>query len=177
MKNNKLFIPIILGTGRQGRYSEKVADYVFEQTKNESFDCKIIDVKKYATPVTVPPWQENKISKKLSAIIKKADGIIIVIPEYNRGYPGELKIFIDKLGHELENKPVAFCGVSSGKFGGARAIENILPIIVYMGAHPINQAVYFSLVEKLFTKKGVIKDSTYHKKIKKLFETLLAQIK
>jgi len=50
------YIPIVLGTGREGRYSDKVANFVFQEASKQSFKTEVIDVRDYATPVTVPSW-------------------------------------------------------------------------------------------------------------------------
>ncbi|MES2891986.1 MAG: NAD(P)H-dependent oxidoreductase [Bacteroidota bacterium] len=52
--------------------------------------------------------------------IKKADGVIIVTPEYNGGYPASLKNAIDVLFPEWKRKPVAIATASAGPFGGAQ---------------------------------------------------------
>ena len=45
---NKLFIPIVLGTAREGRESEKVARFVFgEISKNESLITQFVDVRDF----------------------------------------------------------------------------------------------------------------------------------
>jgi len=98
----------------------------------------------------------------------KADGLIVIMPEYSHGYPGELKIFFDKIGNELSEKPIAFCGVSSGGFGGTRGVENFLPVAIAFGMIPLLPVVYFSKVEKLFDNNNIT-DQSYIKKINKLF--------
>ena len=56
--------------------------------------------------------------------IAKADGIIIVSPEYNYSTPGVLKNAIDWLSRlpnqPFAGKPVALQSASMGVFGGAR---------------------------------------------------------
>lgn len=63
----------------------------------------------------------------------QADGIVIVTPEYNRGYPGLLKYVLDTNLKEYIHKAVGICGVSAGGFGGARVIENLLPVLRELG--------------------------------------------
>ncbi|MBU0597677.1 NAD(P)H-dependent oxidoreductase [Patescibacteria group bacterium] len=168
----RLHIPILLGTGRQGRYSEKVAEYVKRQIVNyDKFITEIIDVRDYATPITVPGWEnQNPIIKKVQSLMQKADGLILVIPEYNHGYPGELKIFFDKIQTQLQGKSIAVCGVSSGGLGGARVVENFLPILVCFQMKIIIPAIYFSNIEKLFDEQGNITDNKYDSRLEKLLQ-------
>jgi NAD(P)H-dependent FMN reductase len=63
----------------------------------------------------------------------RADGLVIVSPEYNHGYPGALKSVLDLLLKEYIHKSVAFAGVSAGPWGGTRVIEAMLPIARELG--------------------------------------------
>lgn len=166
----KLFIPLILGTAREGRESEKVARYVLgELAKIGTFTTQLVDVKDHLFGKTAEhpeesgPWQE---------IMTKADGLIIVSPEYNRGIPGELKILLDSLDEEYVRKPVAIVGVSSGKVGGARMAEAILPTLVSLGMVPITPSIQFPVVQGLFSPEGKILEDSYEKRIHNMFKEL-----
>jgi chromate reductase, NAD(P)H dehydrogenase (quinone) len=63
---------------------------------------------------------------ELRILIRDADGLLLVTPEYNHGVPGVLKNAIDWLsqplrGNVLEGKPTAIMGASTGLAGTARA--------------------------------------------------------
>jgi NAD(P)H-dependent FMN reductase len=60
-----------------------------------------------------------------AARIAKADGVIIVTPEYNGGYPASLKNAIDVLNDQWHRRPVAICTVSDGSFGGSQVITSL----------------------------------------------------
>jgi len=57
--------------------------------------------------------------------VRASDGIIIVTPEYNGGYPASLKNVIDLLYDEWRRKPVAISTVSDGVFGGTQVIMSL----------------------------------------------------
>src|SRR5499425_375135 len=120
----RLFIPVILGTARQGRESENAARFVFEQTKKRAgVETEFIDVR--TLPMKLDDAGEQIKDPKFSATIDRCDGLIIVTPEYNHSYPGLLKHALDTNLEEYIHKAVGICGVSAGIFGGARAIENL----------------------------------------------------
>jgi chromate reductase, NAD(P)H dehydrogenase (quinone) len=63
---------------------------------------------------------------ELRILIRDADALLLVTPEYNHGVPGVLKNAIDWLsqplrGNVLEGKPTAIMGASTGLAGTARA--------------------------------------------------------
>jgi NAD(P)H-dependent FMN reductase len=66
-------------------------------------------------------------------IITATDLFIIVTPEYNHSFPGRLKTLIDAEYDAYVNKKIIVCGVSSGSFGGARAVLSLLPVLHKVG--------------------------------------------
>lgn len=157
-----MYFPVILGTARTGRQSEKVAKFVMEETKKAGFDTEVIDVRDYRIQATDNTMGSPQ-AKKLSENIDKADAMIIVTPEYNHGYPGELKMMLDMLYDQYSKKPVGFCGVSAGGLGGARAVEQLRQVAAELHMVDIREALYFPVVQNLFDDKGGIKDATSYK--------------
>lgn len=124
MSSEKLFLPILLGTPRKARESEHVAKWLFSKMQERGeietrfFDVREFDLPRdhYGTEIgeQFPEWRD--------AIIR-ADGLVIVTPEYNHGYSGAMKSVLDLLPREYIHKAVAFVGVSAGPWGGTRVIE------------------------------------------------------
>ena len=164
-------IPVILGTAREGRQSEKVAKYVLDLVKKAGIESEIIDARDYRIPATNNTGEIPE-AKKLAAKIVPADALIIIMPEYNHSFPGELKMMLDMLYEEYENKPVGICGVSSGPVGGARGMQSLRLVCIGLRMRPINAAVYFANVSDLFDKNGAIKDNSYEKKVMGLIDSL-----
>jgi NAD(P)H-dependent FMN reductase len=163
MNNDSLFIPVILGTARKGRASENVAKFVFgEVQKREGVETELIDIRELALP-TDDAGEQIK-DAKFSAAIERSDGIVIVTPEYNHGYPGLLKHVLDSNLKEYIHKAVGVCGVSEGGFGGVRVIENLLPVLRELGLVTIFWDGNFSGAPNLFEENGEIKDRATHEK-------------
>lgn len=175
MANNSerpLFIPIILGTARRGRESENVAELVFEQTKKRAqVETELIDVCKI--PMRLDDAGEDMKDPAFSATIDRCDGIIIVTPEYNHGYPGLLKHALDMNLKEYIHKAVGICGVSAGQIGGARVIENLLPVMRELGLVTIFEDVNFGKVGKLFDDQGKLLDQDYIRRVDKFLDELI----
>lgn len=166
-----MFIPIILGTAREGRQSEKAAKFMFEETISYGLESEIIDVRDFIIGKT-DNSRTTPLFQKLREKIDKADGLVIVSPEYNHGYPGELKLMLDMLYKEYHQKPIGFCGVSAGPIGGSRAVEQLRLVAVELHMVPIREAVYFPMIQSLFDEKGTIKDSSYRNRIKGFLDEL-----
>jgi NAD(P)H-dependent FMN reductase len=93
--------------------------------------------------------------------MNRADGLVVVAPEYNRGYPGLLKHVLDTNLHEYIHKAVGVVGVSSGIFGGARVIENLLPVLRELGFVTIFWDVNFNNVRTRFDESGALVDDSF----------------
>ncbi|MDP2683894.1 MAG: NAD(P)H-dependent oxidoreductase [bacterium] len=165
-------IKVIIGTGRQGRYSDKVAYVIDEKLQSAGFETNIIDVRDYESAHTIRPVEKNSLSDKFRLEIKDADAIFLVVPEYNHGYPGELKILLDRLLTEYEGKKVFLAGVSSGVFGGARALESLLPVLVKFNLKIINPPLYFPNVQKIFNKEGKLTDAQQSDRLDKFINDI-----
>lgn len=167
-----LFIPLILGTAREGRQSENVARFVFEQTKKRAdVETELIDVREL--PMKLDDAGEQMKDPKFSAAIERCDGLIIVTPEYNHGYPGLLKHALDMNLKEYIHKAVGICGVSAGPFGGARAIEGLLPVMRELGLVAIFEDVNFGNVAKIFDDQGNLLDQNYVRRLDKFLNELV----
>jgi chromate reductase len=74
----------------------------------------------------------------LSALIREADGVVIVSPEYNYSVPGGLKNLLDWVSRTpnqpFAKKPVLIQSVSGGPFGGARMQHHLRQIMVFLNA-------------------------------------------
>ena len=167
-----LFIPLILGTAREGRQSENVARFVFEQTKKRAdVETELIDVREL--PMKLDDAGEQMKDPKFSAAIERCDGLIIVTPEYNHGYPGLLKHALDMNLKEYIHKAVGICGVSAGPFGGARVIEGLLPVMRELGLVAIFEDVNFGNVAKIFDDQGNLLDQNYLRRLDKFLNELV----
>jgi NAD(P)H-dependent FMN reductase len=155
--DEKLFIPIILGTVRKGRYSEHAARFVLEKLgEREEVETELIDIRDL--PFDLSDEGEDQKDREFAKKMERADGYVIVTPEYNRSFPGSLKHVLDTNYSEYRYKPVGLCGVSKGDFGGARAIVALLPSVKMYGMYPIRPELNFFRVQELFDESGQVKD-------------------
>lgn len=174
MNQEKLFIPILLGTNRRERRSEDVARWVFSQLENrEEIESQFFDVRDFDLPQDhygteiaedFPEWRD--------AIIK-ADGLVIVTPEYNHGYPGILKSVLDILLKEYIHKAVAFVGVSAGVWGGTRVIESCVPMVRELGLAVTFSDLNFPQVQNKFDDDGNLLDKAYESRVQGFLDELV----
>lgn len=147
-----LKIKIIIGSTRQNRFSEKPAQWIFEEAKKlEGVEAELLDLRDYPLPFfdePVPPSMfemtkheyKNEAAKKWTSKIAEADGFVIVTAEYNHGYTAVLKNALDYVYKEWNRKPIGF--VSYGSAVGARSVEQLRQVAVELQMAPIRHSVH-----------------------------------
>jgi NAD(P)H-dependent FMN reductase len=101
-----------------------------------------------------PPGNVLQFARKIVA----ADGVIVVTPEYNGGYPAALKNAVDLLYPEWKRKPVGIATVSAGSFGGSQVGTSLSFTFLKIGAL-VTPAVYrVPTVQKAYDEQGVPAD-------------------
>lgn len=171
---DQLNIPVLLGTNRKVRKSVFVAEWLIsEMEKRPEISTRLFDVADFALPQDDYGQElQDRFPEWRDAIIN-ADGLVIVSPEYNHGYPGSLKSVLDLLLREYVHKSVAFVGVSAGPWGGARVIEAMVPMVRELGLAVTFTDLNFPFVQKTFDEQGKLLDNAFERRIQDFLEELL----
>jgi len=111
-----------------------------------------------------PEWRDTII---------KADGLVIVSPEYNHGYPGTLKAVLDLLLKEYIHKAVAFVGVSAGPWGGTRVIEAMVPMVRELGLAVTFTDLNFPSIQKTFDVEGKLLNPAFEQRARDFLDELV----
>jgi NAD(P)H-dependent FMN reductase len=143
-------ISVIIGSTRQGRFSEKPARWILQHLRQRAeVEVKLLDLRDYPMPFFDEPVSpampgrapyEHEVVRRWTAEIGAADGFVIVSPEYNFSCPAVLKNALDYVYHEWNRKPVSFVGY--GVVGGARAVQHLREIAVELQMAPVRRAVH-----------------------------------
>ena len=152
-----------------------MARYLEERMgKHEEVTVELIDPSKLDLPMTDEDDSFAQQNLGFKTAIERADGLVIVVPEYNHSFPGSLKRALDVLYDEYAHKPVGLVGVSTGPFGGVRAVEALLPVARELGLSPVRESLYFSDARNLFDEQGNLKDKeTWNRRVDDFLAELL----
>jgi len=142
-------ISVIVGSTRQGRFSEKPAQWIFEHLRTrKEIEARLLDLRDFpmpffdqAVPPSMPgrPPYPNEVVQKWTAQIGASDGFVFVTPEYNYGTSAVLKNAIDWVYPEWNRKAAAF--VSYGSAMGARAVQQLRETAIEVQMAPIRSSV------------------------------------
>jgi NAD(P)H-dependent FMN reductase len=153
----KIIIAVLAGTTRVQRESDKAARLVADfGRKLDNVEIIFVDPLDFDFPGdgNDPEGKDPRYSE----ITEKADAFFIITPEYNHSFPGSLKRMLDSELANYIHKPVAIAGVSSGGWGGVRAVESLVPAVREMGLVVTSAPLYFPRVQAMFDEEGNLLD-------------------
>ena len=143
-------ISVIIGSTREGRFSEKPARWILRHLKNRTgIDARLLDLRDFPMPFfdqPAPPAMpgrapyEHDVVKRWTAAIAQADGFVLVTPEYNYGPPAVLKNALDWVYPEWNRKAAAF--VSYGSAVGARSVQQLRETAIELQLAPVRFSVH-----------------------------------
>jgi len=172
-----LDIKVISGTDRPNSNAIRVSEYINKKIAGSKVDSAVISMKDFPLQaVEDGTYNSNKQAvKTFNKPVLEADGLIIVVPEYNGGFPGILKLFIDYLPFPkaLEKVPIALVGESDGSFGALRAVEQLQMVIGYRYAYQFPERVFIDNVSKVFDDKIGIKDEFQQKLLESMMHNFV----
>ncbi len=155
-------ITVISGTNRPASNTRKVAALLSEMLDEAGESTTLLDLAElplevfentsYASvPRSFAPFQSKML---------ETDGLLTVVPEYNGSFPGVVKYFIDMLSFpdSLRDKPAAFIGISAGRWGGMRAVEQLELVFQYRQAHLFGKRCFIPSIGRILDNSGKITD-------------------
>lgn len=131
-----LRVAVVIGSVRNGRFGERVGAWVRKCLAEWAVDTDVLDLVEFSFSSAI----EHPDSAAFAARIGSADAIIVVTPEYNHSYPGQLKLAIDTIRGQLQAKPVAFVSYG-GMSGGLRAVEALRLVFAELHAVTVRDTV------------------------------------
>lgn len=168
-------LSIILGSTREGRLGERVANWVLQQAPGAGLlDLKAINLPFYdeaKTPDDLNGKYSNPAAQQWHDKIVATDCLVFVTPEYNHSYPGVLKNAIDYMFSDWKGKPYLLVSYSMGAYGGVRAAMQLRGLLDYIGLDCQGE-INIPLVDKTFSADGVSSDEKLTSRLQKLLNSL-----
>ena len=153
MSEAPLRLAIIIGSTREGRYADVVANwFVAQAAKRDDVEIDVIDIAALDLPVHFTKAPLPALQAYLERV-DLAECYVVVTPEYNHSFPASLKHAIDLAGSEWQRKPVAFVSYG-GISGGLRAVEHLRQVFAELRTVTIRDTVSFQGPWSLFDGEG-----------------------
>ncbi|MFS8617461.1 MAG: NAD(P)H-dependent oxidoreductase [Solitalea sp.] len=153
-------LKIITSTTRPGRHGSAVAKWVHALASQQSgMNVELLDLSEINLPLLDEPnhprlgQYQHQHTKAWSAKIAEADAFIIVLAEYNYGFPAPIKNAIDYLFKEWAYKPVGIVSYG-GVSGGLRSAQMLKQVVTTLHMMPLNPSVTIQFVAQYINAEG-----------------------
>jgi len=182
--SKKMNLFIILGSTRQGRMSDKIANALNGLLhKRTDINTQLIDLRDYQLPLlddAVVPSRRKTITdpaiQRWSDIIKQADGFIMIVPQYNKGYPAVFKNALDLLYVEWNNKPVGLVGYSGGPSGGSFVLSSLGPVMDELKMILVDTVITIPTAWKALDAQGNLLDASIEATLNAMVDQIIQNI-
>ncbi len=153
LTTDPLRLAVITGSTREGRMGPVVADwFVGRAGAHPTFEVDPIDLATLDLPMHLPDHLDET-HRGYAASIDAADAVVVVVPEYNHGYPASLKQAIDILKSEWRRKPIGIVSYGA-RSGGIRAAEQLRQVFPEFDAMTIRESIALANVWNVFDDDG-----------------------
>ena len=159
-------VTVFVGSLRKESFSRKMAK-ALAAIAPASLKLEIVEIGQLPLYNQDDDANPPAASAAFKARVRKADAVLFVTPEYNRGVPGVLKNAIDLASRPYgdsawEGKPGAIVSVSPGAIGAFGANHHLRQSLVFLNVPAMPQPeAYIGGAAKLFDTSGaLINDST-----------------
>lgn len=174
-------ILIIAGTDRVGSNSAKVAKIVKGLLSHHGEEIRLLDLAELKPTSHGGPHYGIAAPDALAqavSLVNQADGVYLVIPEYNGSMPGALKYFIDHWSYpkSFEFRSFALCGLGA-TWGGLRPVEHMQGVLGFRNGFIYPERVFIRDAGKLLKGVDEINDPLLMDLFKKQTEGFVAFVK
>jgi len=155
-------ITIIAATDRSNSYSNRLAIILSKKIETIGDSCQVFDLSTIR-PAILAEGSYGDPGPELETLEQKfiieSDRLIFVVPEYNGGFPGILKYFIDLCRQpSFKGKKVCLLGIGAGRGGNLRGLEHLTGILHYLRCEVCSFKVHISSVQNFISDDGQMTD-------------------
>lgn len=151
-------ITIISGTNREGSYTLKLAEYYQRQLSAKGYEAGLLSLTMLPDQFIRTDLYGNRSEafQYIQDTITLTTKFLFIFPEYNGGFPGILKTFVDgcKFPDSFFGKKAALVGLSSGKYGNVRGVDHFTGICHYINLHVLPLRIHIPAIHLELDENG-----------------------
>lgn len=169
-------ITIICGTNRKNSRTSIFAQAYDNILKNKGIESQILSMEEYPAELSVHDiysYNHPGINNLVEKYIIRAEKLVFIVPEYNGGVPGILKLFIDSVDPKIfMGKKAGLVGVASGRSGNLRGLDHLAAMLNYLQTEVMAFKLPISKIDTLL-ENGKLNDEATLKTLELHAEKLL----
>ena len=174
------------GSLRRDSHNQKLAAIAASGAREAGAEVTVISLRNFALPVFDEDLEAAsgmpEAAKRLKAIFREHDGLIIASPEYNSSITAALKNAIDWVSRgESDDEPslsaltgrtAVLCSASPGGLGGMRGLVHLRAILGSIGITVLPDQIAIGKAYEAFTPDGALADAKQQVRVTALGSTL-----
>ncbi len=174
------------GSLRRDSYNQLLAAIAAAGGREAGAEVTVISLRDFALPVFDEDLEATsgmpEAAKRLKAIFREHDGLIIASPEYNSSITAALKNAIDWVSRgesddepslsALAGKTAVVCSASPGGLGGLRGLVHLRAILGSIGITVLPDQIAIGKAYEAFTPGGALADAKQQARVKALGSNL-----
>ncbi len=174
------------GSLRRDSYNQKLADIAAAGSREAGAEVTVISLRDFALPIFDEDLETTSgmpaAAKRLKAIFREHNGLIIASPEYNSSITAALKNAIDWVSRgesddepalsALAGKTAVVCSASPGGLGGMRGLVHLRAILGSIGITVLPDQIAVGKAYEAFTPDGALADVKQQARVKALGSNL-----
>jgi len=170
-------ISIISGTNRKDSYSLRVANEVSSILDKKNIPNRVFSLEELPRNFAftkINDEEDLEFDQLIDENIIRSEKFIFVIAEYNGGFPGILKTFIDSVHPKhFKTKKAAMIGVASGRGGALRPLDHLTGVLHYLQVEVLSDKPKFSNIENSFDENNKMIDVVGVKRLNEMCDKFL----
>ncbi len=173
-----LNIALFYGSVRSERKGIGFARFLEAQVASRGHSATLVDALEHDIPLLDKMYKEYPagsapaVLETIAAVIRPADGFLIVSGEYNHGIPPALKNTLDHFLEEWFWRPSAIACYSGGSFGGVRAAMQLRATLAELGMPSIPSLLPAPRVQDAFALDGTPADPAWERRAGRFLDEL-----
>lgn len=171
-------ISVISGTNRPNSNSARIAVLYAKMLEAKGQEGKLLLLEHLPVDFAFTELygeRSEQFERLIDAHIRAASKFLFVIPEYNGGFPGVLKTFIDAVPPKhFRGKRAGLIGLSAGRTGGLLGMDHFTGILHYLGVEVMSNKPKLSSIDSLTDEGGNLIDEASLKRLGQHVDRLIA---
>jgi len=156
-------ITVVIGTNRPDSNSQILGDaycHILNELGVPNSQLKLIDLPPNFVFEDMYGKRTNTMKSMISDSIENVDKFVFIIPEYNGGFPGVLKAFVDCVPpSNWHGKKAGLIGISSGAAGSLRGMDQFTNVLNYLRINVLYSKLKLSGIDQILGNERKLDDS------------------
>lgn len=170
-------ITVVSGTNRKNSNSIKIANFYAEVLKSKGEEVQILTLTELPSNLIDGEMygeRSDSYAQLIDEKVANAEKFVFIVPEYNGGFPGILKTFVDSVSpSHFYHKKAALVGVSAGHTGCLLGMDHFTGVLHYLKVEVLSRKPKISFIDDKLSTDGTFEDEACKQQLREQAEMIV----